>query len=88
MSQYRGVVQWFNSVKGFGFLSREGEADVFVHYSAIERDGFKTLKEGDLVEFDTELGSQGKEQAARVRRLAVTPVEAETQAAIERQAQA
>jgi CspA family cold shock protein len=68
MGQYRGKVAWFNNAKGYGFLSREGGADVFVHYSAIKTDGYKSLKEDTPVEFDIEKGSSGKEQAANVTR--------------------
>ena len=49
-----GTVKWFNSEKGYGFISIEGENDVFVHFSAIVGDGFKTLEEGQKVTFDTE----------------------------------
>ena len=66
MSQFVGKVAWFNNAKGFGFLSREGGPDVFVHFSAIQTDGFKTLREGDAVEFDIEMGPSGKQQAAKV----------------------
>ncbi|HOO57387.1 MAG TPA: cold shock domain-containing protein [bacterium] len=48
----RGTVKWFNGTKGFGFLSREDGGDVFVHYSSIQGEGYKTLEEGDAVEFD------------------------------------
>ena len=47
MAQYKGVVKWFNNAKGYGFLGREDGADVFVHYSSIQLDGYKSLKEGD-----------------------------------------
>ena len=50
----QGTVKWFNSEKGFGFIEREGEADVFVHFSAIQGDGFKTLEEGQAVTFEVE----------------------------------
>ena len=59
LAQYTGVVKWFNNAKGFGFLGRDGAADVFVHYSSIQRDGYKTLKEGDLVSFDVIQGAKG-----------------------------
>lgn len=49
---FEGTVKWFNESKGFGFLSREGGKDVFVHHSAIKGDGFKTLNEGERVRFD------------------------------------
>jgi CspA family cold shock protein len=51
-----GTVKWFNGSKGYGFISREGNDDVFVHYSAIQTDGFKTLDEGQRVEFSVEQG--------------------------------
>jgi CspA family cold shock protein len=54
-----GVVKWFNASKGYGFISREGKDDVFVHYSAIQTDGFKTLDEGQRVEFSVERGEKG-----------------------------
>ena len=60
-----GTVKWFNAEKGFGFISIEGEDDVFVHYSAIEMDGFKTLEEGQEVTFDVVQGERGP-QAANV----------------------
>lgn len=68
MSQYQGAVRWFNNAKGYGFLGREGGPDVFVHYSAIQADGYKTLKEGDRVEYDVIEGDKGL-QADHVRRL-------------------
>ena len=63
----KGKVKWFNAEKGFGFIEREGDTDVFVHYSAIQSTGFRTLTEGDVVEFDVEPGKNGKgPQAANV----------------------
>jgi CspA family cold shock protein len=61
-----GTVKWFNDAKGFGFIAREGGADVFVHFSAITGSGFKTLQEGQKVEFDVVPGKKG-EQAQNVR---------------------
>jgi CspA family cold shock protein len=54
-----GTVKWFNGSKGYGFLAREGGADVFVHFSAIQGDGFKNLEEGQKVEFTVEKGPKG-----------------------------
>jgi len=62
-----GTVKWFNDAKGYGFISKEGGEDVFVHHSAIQMDGFRTLKEGERVEFDVAQGPKGL-QAANVRR--------------------
>ncbi len=60
-----GTVKWFNSEKGWGFIEREDEPDVFVHYSAIQTEGFKTLMQGQQVEFSIEEGPKGP-QAANV----------------------
>lgn len=59
MAQYSGTVKWFSSAKGYGFLGRDSGNDVFVHYSSIKLDGYKTLKEGDPVEFDVITGEKG-----------------------------
>ena len=59
MAQHTGTVAWFNNAKGYGFLTAEGIKDVFVHYSAIQRDGYKSLKEGAGVEFDVIQGEKG-----------------------------
>ena len=61
-----GTVKWFNAEKGFGFIEIEGRDDVFVHFSAIQGDGFKTLEEGQQVTFDIEEGNRGQ-QAANVK---------------------
>ena len=61
-----GKVKWFNAEKGYGFIEREEGGDVFVHFSAIQADGFKTLEEGQAVEFDVVEGPRG-EQANVVR---------------------
>ncbi|MFS0863345.1 cold-shock protein [Fredinandcohnia sp. 179-A 10B2 NHS] len=63
----QGKVKWFNSEKGFGFIEVEGGDDVFVHFSAIQGEGFKTLEEGQEVTFDIEEGSRGP-QAANVHK--------------------
>ena len=55
----RGTVKWFNGTKGYGFISREDGDDVFVHHSAIQSDGFRTLDEGQAVEFSIEQGPKG-----------------------------
>ncbi|HHT63450.1 MAG: cold shock domain-containing protein [Bacillota bacterium] len=63
-----GKVKWFNAEKGFGFIEREGGSDVFVHFSAIQSEGFKTLDEGQSVEFEIVEGPRGP-QAANVVKL-------------------
>ncbi|MGM7680711.1 cold-shock protein CspD [Cytobacillus sp. Hm23] len=63
----QGKVKWFNSEKGFGFIEVEGGDDVFVHYSAIQGDGFKSLEEGQEVSFEIEEGSRGP-QATNVQK--------------------
>ncbi|MGA1199434.1 MAG: cold-shock protein [Candidatus Latescibacterota bacterium] len=60
-----GTVKWFNDSKGFGFIEQEDGEDVFVHFSAVQGDGFKTLSEGDRVEFEIQQGPKGL-QAANV----------------------
>ena len=62
----RGTVKWFSDEKGFGFITREEGDDVFVHHSAIQADGYRSLKEGQAVEFDVTQGPKGA-QAANVR---------------------
>ena len=63
-----GTVKWFNEAKGFGFITPESGADVFVHYSAIEGDGFKSLADGDQVEFSVTQGPKGP-AATNVRKV-------------------
>lgn len=63
-----GTVKWFNGSKGYGFIAREEGKDVFVHYKAIQGDGYKTLEEGDKVEFEVEQGPKGL-QASKVTKI-------------------
>lgn len=64
----QGTVKWFNDAKGFGFIAHDGGADVFVHFSAIDATGFRSLAEGDVVEFELVEGPKGT-QAANVRKV-------------------
>jgi CspA family cold shock protein len=64
----KGTVKWFNASKGFGFLSQENGEDVFVHFSAIQGDGYKSLNEGDTVEFEVTTGPKGP-QASNVKKI-------------------
>ena len=66
MERITGKVKWFNNAKGYGFIERESGSDVFVHFSAIQGDGFKSLEEGQRVEFDVGPGRKG-EEAQNVR---------------------
>jgi CspA family cold shock protein len=59
MAQYKGTIKWFNNAKGYGFVGRDDAPDLFVHYSAIQHDGYKSLKEGDQIEFDIVQGAKG-----------------------------
>jgi CspA family cold shock protein len=68
MARINGTVKWFNDAKGFGFIQRDGGPDVFVHYSAIQSNGFKSLAEGDKVEFEIVDGQKGP-QAANVTKV-------------------
>jgi len=68
MARINGTVKWFNDAKGFGFIQREGGPDVFVHFSAIQANGFKSLAEGDKVEFEIVEGQKGL-QAANVTKV-------------------
>ncbi len=65
---HTGTVKWFNDAKGFGFIERPDGDDVFVHFSAIEGGGFKTLAEGDSLEFDVVEGPKGKQAANVIKR--------------------
>ena len=64
-----GKVKWFNADKGYGFIEREDGDDLFVHFSEIQSEGFKTLDEGQAVEFEEATGQNGKQQATQVRAL-------------------
>jgi len=64
----QGTVKWFNGAKGYGFISRQNGEDVFVHFKALTGDGYKTLNEGDKVQFDVEKGPKGL-QAANVQKI-------------------
>ena len=59
MSREQGTVKWFNAAKGYGFIQRQSGEDVFVHFSAIQADGYKSLNEGQAVEFEVKQGSKG-----------------------------
>ena len=65
----QGTVKWFNPEKGYGFISQEGGEDLFVHWSEIQMDGYKTLDEGAAVEFEVTQGDNGKLQASNVTKL-------------------
>ena len=69
----QGTVKWFNPDKGYGFLAREDGDDLFVHYSEIQMDGFKTLDEGQAVEFEITTGQNGKLPALAVWAISVSP---------------
>ena len=72
-----GTVKWFNGDKGYGFIEQEGGQDVFVHHSAIQMEGFKTLKEGEPVEFDLVEGAKGPQAANVVKTAAAQESAAE-----------
>ena len=69
VERLKGTVKWFNNAKGYGFIGRDDGADVFVHYSAITTEGYKSLQEGDSVEFEITQGPKGP-QAANVTKAA------------------
>ena len=64
MARSTGTVKWFNSEKGFGFVTQEGNPDLFVHYSEIQSNGYRSLNEGDKVEFNVTDGKKGKQASA------------------------
>ncbi len=68
----QGVVKWFNGAKGYGFIQRSSGEDVFVHFSAIQEEGYKTLNEGEAVEFECHAGPQGPERCQRNARFLVS----------------
>ena len=68
MERLQGTVKWFNNAKGYGFIGRENGADIFVHFSAISGEGYKSLQEGDRVEFEIVQGQKGP-QAANVTKI-------------------
>lgn len=68
MAQHTGTIAWFNNAKGYGFIKSEGRPDLFCHFSSIQSQGYKSLSEGDTVEFDIQQGEKGL-QAANVRKL-------------------
>ena len=68
MSRVTGKIKWFNNTKGYGFIGQDGGADVFVHYSAVEGEGYRTLQEGDAVEFEITQGQKGP-QAEKVTKV-------------------
>ncbi len=74
MARITGTVKWFNNTKGYGFISQPSGTDVFVHYSAIREKGYKTLREGEPVEFDIKMGPRGP-QAENVVRMESQPMQ-------------
>ncbi|MGA7220697.1 MAG: cold shock domain-containing protein [Candidatus Sulfotelmatobacter sp.] len=69
MERLKGTVKWFNNAKGYGFIGREDGPDIFVHYSAIVGEGYKSLREGDAIDFEITEGQKGP-QAANVQKAA------------------
>lgn len=64
MARTQGTVKWFNSEKGYGFITQDNGPDIFVHYTAIQSNGFRSLNEGDKVEFEVTDGKKGKQASA------------------------
>lgn len=82
MGRIQGKVKWFNDLKGFGFISGEGGQDIFVHHTAIASEGYRSLKEGELVEYDCEPGPKGLKalNVTRVSQVGVVPVNGRVEA--------
>lgn len=76
MREFTGFVRWFNSAKGYGFLGRDGHSDVFVHFTSIKANGYRSLTEGEAVTFDVIMGQQGL-QADNVERIDATKIKPE-----------
>ena len=76
MGHYKGIVKWFNSAKSYGFLGRDGGNDVFVHFSSIQKDGYKSLKQGEEVVFDIVQGAKGFQADRVIRQAKATSSEA------------
>jgi CspA family cold shock protein len=76
MGQYKGIVKWFSSAKGYGFLGRDGGNDVFVHFSSIQSDGYKSLKQGEEVIFDIVPSAKGFQADRVIRRTKCSTSEA------------
>jgi CspA family cold shock protein len=75
MGQYKGTVKWFNNVKGYGYLGYDGGNDVFVHFSSIQKEGYKSLKEGEEVLFDIIQGDKGPQADRVIQQTKSTPAE-------------
>ncbi len=67
MQKEQGIVKWFSASKGYGFIQRENAKDIFVHYSSIEGEGYRSLDEGDRVEFEVSQGTKGPQAASVIK---------------------
>ncbi len=67
MARINGTVKWFNNTKGYGFIAQQTGADIFVHYSSIQEEGYRTLREGETVEFDLKMGPRGPQAENVIR---------------------